>query len=115
VQDRLVEWSAHVEDERVAVWVDAEWYRFERVSAVADALAAAADGTVRAPMPGVILAVRIAEGERVARGQALVVMEAMKMEHTLSAAAAGIVTELRARAGERVRDGEALLKVRAAD
>ena len=47
-------------------------------------------------MPGVILAVRVAEGERVARGQALIVMEAMKMEHTLSAGAAGYVTELRA-------------------
>jgi acetyl/propionyl-CoA carboxylase alpha subunit len=82
VQAGVVEWAAHVESERVAVWLDGEWHRFERVSAVADALAAAADGTVRAPMPGVILAVRIAERERVARGQALVVMEAMKMEHT---------------------------------
>jgi 3-methylcrotonyl-CoA carboxylase alpha subunit len=115
VAERLVQWSAHIETERVAVWLDAEWHRFERVSAVADALAAAADGTVRAPMPGVILAVRVAERERVARGQALVVMEAMKMEHTLSAAAAGVVTELRVRAGQRVRDGDALLKVGAAD
>jgi biotin carboxyl carrier protein len=66
-------------------------------------------------MPGVILAVRVAERERVARGQALVVMEAMKMEHTLSAAAAGVVSELRVHAGQRVRDGDALLKVSAAD
>ena len=114
VADRLVEWSAHIEAERIAVWLEAEWHRFERVSAVADALAAAADGTVRAPMPGVILAVRVAEGERVVRGQALIVMEAMKMEHTLSASAAGLVRELRAHAGQRVRDGDALLKVSAA-
>jgi 3-methylcrotonyl-CoA carboxylase alpha subunit len=115
VADRLVQWSARIESARVAVWLDAEWHRFERVSAVADALAAAADGTVRAPMPGVILAVRVAERERVTRGQALVVMEAMKMEHTLSAAATGVVTELRARTGQRVRDGDALLKISAAD
>jgi 3-methylcrotonyl-CoA carboxylase alpha subunit len=112
---RPVQWAARIRSERVAVWLDAEWHRFERVSAVADALAAAADGTVRAPMPGVILAVRVAERERVARGQALVVMEAMKMEHTLSAAAAGVVSELRVHAGQRVRDGDALLKVSAAD
>jgi acetyl/propionyl-CoA carboxylase alpha subunit len=112
--DRLVDWSAHIEAERIAVWLEAEWHRFERVSAVADALAAAADGTVRAPMPGVILAVQVAEGERVVRGQALIVMEAMKMEHTLSASAAGLVRELRAHAGQRVRDGDALLKVSAA-
>jgi len=110
-----VEWAAHIESERVAVWLDGEWHRFERVSAIADALASAADGTVRAPMPGVILAVRVAERERVTRGQALIVMEAMKMEHTLAAAAAGVVTELRATAGQRVRDGDALLKVSAAD
>jgi 3-methylcrotonyl-CoA carboxylase alpha subunit len=115
VAERLVTWSARIYAARVAVWLDAEWHRFERVSATADALAAAADGTVRAPMPGVILAVRVAERERVTRGQALVVMEAMKMEHTLSAAAAGVVTELRARTGQRVRDGDALLKVSAAD
>jgi biotin carboxyl carrier protein len=83
------------------------------VSAVADALAVTADGTVRAPMPGVILAVRVAERDRVARGEVLIVMEAMKMEHTLAAGAAGLVTELRVRAGDRVRDGDALLKVTA--
>jgi acetyl/propionyl-CoA carboxylase alpha subunit len=112
---RLVEWSAHIESEHVAVWLEAEWHGFERVSAVADAIASAADGTVRAPMPGVILTVRVAERERVTRGQALIVMEAMKMEHTLTAASAGVVTELRARAGQRVRDGDALLKVSAVD
>jgi len=111
--DAFTQWSAHIEPERIAIWLDGEWQRFERVSAVADALAVTADGTVRAPMPGVILAVRVAEGERVVRGQVLVVMEAMKMEHTLAAAAAGRVTELRVRTGERVRDGDALLKVAA--
>jgi 3-methylcrotonyl-CoA carboxylase alpha subunit len=115
VAGKPVQWSAHIQNERIAIWLDAEWHWFERVSAVADALAAAADGTLRAPMPGVILTVRVAERERVSRGQALVVMEAMKMEHTLSAAAAGIVTELRVRAGQRVRDGDALLTVSAVD
>jgi 3-methylcrotonyl-CoA carboxylase alpha subunit len=110
---RFVEWSAHIEPERIAIWLDGEWHRFERVSAVADALAVTADGSLRAPMPGVILAVRVAERDRVARGQVLIVMEAMKMEHTLTAGAAGLVTELRVRAGDRVRDGDALLKLTA--
>jgi 3-methylcrotonyl-CoA carboxylase alpha subunit len=109
----LVEWSAQIEPERIAIWLDGEWHRFERVSAVADALAVTADGTVRAPMPGVILAVRVAEHDSVVRGQVLIVMEAMKMEHTLTAGAAGRVTELRVRTGDRVRDGDALLKVTA--
>jgi 3-methylcrotonyl-CoA carboxylase alpha subunit len=113
VADATVQWFAQVEPERIAIWRDGEWHRFERVSAGDDARAVAADGIVRAPMPGVILAVRVAERERVTPGQALVVMEAMKMEHTLAAAAAGVVTELRVQAGQRVRDGDALLKVAA--
>src|ERR1700685_4005841 len=103
-----VHWSARIDADRVAVWMEAQWHRFERVSAGDDARAVAADGIVRAPMPGVILAVRVAERERVTPGQALVVMEAMKMEHTLAAATAGVVTELRVQAGQRVRDGDAL-------
>ncbi len=76
--------------------------------------AAAADGIVRAPMPGVILAVRVAERERVARGQALIVMEAMKMEHTLARRHGRVSSpSLRVQAGQRVRDGDALLKVTA--
>ena len=114
IEGAPVQWLAQIEPERIAVWLDAEWHRFERVSAGADAQAAVADGIVRAPMPGVILAVRVAERERVTRGQALIVMEAMKMEHTLAAATAGIVTELSVQAGQRVRDGDALLKVTAA-
>jgi len=109
-----VHWSALVARERVAIWLDGEWHRFERVSAVAEARAVDADGTLRAPMPGVILAVRVAEGERVSRGQVLVVMEAMKMEHTLTAGTAGVVAELAVSGGDRVRDGDALLKVTAA-
>ena len=104
-------WVARIGPAHIAIWHAGEWHHFERVSGVADALAATADGTLRAPMPGVILAVRVAERDSVARGQALIVMEAMKMEHTLSAGAAGYVTELRVRVGDRVRDGDALLKV----
>jgi 3-methylcrotonyl-CoA carboxylase alpha subunit len=111
--DEPVQWFAQIEPERIALWLDGEWHRFERVSAGADAQAVAVDGIVRAPMPGVVLAVRVAERERVARGQALIVMEAMKMEHTLVAATAGVVSELSAQAGQRVRDGDPLLKVTA--
>jgi 3-methylcrotonyl-CoA carboxylase alpha subunit len=106
-----VEWHARVEEDRVAVWFDGEWHRFDRISSRADLTAQVGDGTVRAPMPGVVLAVRVREGEKVARGHALVIMEAMKMEHTLVASGAGVVSDLRVQAGARVREGDALLKV----
>jgi acetyl/propionyl-CoA carboxylase alpha subunit len=76
--------------------------------------AAAGDGAIRAPMPGHILAVAVAEGDAVAKGAALVVMEAMKMEMTLSAPFNGKVTALAAKVGDRVAEGVVLLRLEAA-
>jgi acetyl-CoA/propionyl-CoA carboxylase, biotin carboxylase, biotin carboxyl carrier protein len=64
--------------------------------------AGGADGTVRAPMPGTVLAVHVAAGQQVSAGQAVAVVEAMKMEHTVTAPLAGTVTELTAKAGQQV-------------
>jgi acetyl/propionyl-CoA carboxylase alpha subunit len=67
--------------------------------------AALLDGAVLTPMPGRIVSVAVAEGETVAAGQALVILEAMKMEHILTAPADGRVSELRVAAGEQVTEG----------
>jgi acetyl-CoA/propionyl-CoA carboxylase, biotin carboxylase, biotin carboxyl carrier protein len=64
--------------------------------------AGGADGMVRAPMPGTVLAVNVAVGQQVSAGQAVAVVEAMKMEHTVTAPLAGTVTELTAKAGQQV-------------
>ncbi|HEX2314504.1 MAG TPA: biotin/lipoyl-containing protein, partial [Thermomonospora sp.] len=61
-----------------------------------------ADGVLRSPMPGTVLAVKAAEGDRVAEGQPLVVVEAMKMEHTVTAPVAGVLTRLAVRPGAGV-------------
>jgi propionyl-CoA carboxylase alpha chain len=60
-------------------------------------------------MPGVVLDVRCAVGERVAAGQPLVVLEAMKMEHHVAAPDDGVVTELHVRVGQQVENGAVLL------
>ncbi|MGH3241674.1 MAG: acetyl/propionyl/methylcrotonyl-CoA carboxylase subunit alpha [Spirillospora sp.] len=79
------------------------WALSEHVRAEGGAAAAAAgDGVLRSPMPGTVLAVKAAEGDRVAEGQPLVVVEAMKMEHTVTAPLAGVVTQLPVRAGAQV-------------
>ena len=70
--------------------------------------AAAGDGAILAPMPGKVIAVSVAEGEAVTRGQKLLTLEAMKMEHTLTAPFDGVVTELKVSAGAQVQV-EALL------
>jgi len=70
--------------------------------------ASAADGAILAPMPGKVIAVDVAEGEAVAKGQRLLVLEAMKMEHALTAPFDGTVAELTASEGQQVQV-EALL------
>jgi biotin carboxyl carrier protein len=69
---------------------------------------ASGDVTIRAPMPGLVSTVLVSEGDEVQRGQAVVVLEAMKMENDLSAARAGIVKVLRVAKGQTVAQGEAL-------
>ncbi len=82
-----------------------------------DLLAHADDGDVSeaggltAPMPGKIIAVHVKAGDKVKRGQALLVMEAMKMEHTISAPAAGLVQEVFFAVGDQVTDGASLISV----
>jgi acetyl-CoA/propionyl-CoA carboxylase biotin carboxyl carrier protein len=70
--------------------------------------AAAADGTVRSPMPGTVVAVHVTVGQAVSAGQPVLVVEAMKMEHTVTAPLDGTVSELTAKAGQQVRMDEAL-------
>ncbi len=68
----------------------------------------AADGAILSPMPGKIIAVDVSEGQHVTKGQKLLTLEAMKMEHTLTAPFDGTVVELNATPGGQVQV-EALL------
>ena len=59
-------------------------------------------GHLRSPMPGTIVSVNVGVGDKVVRGQALLVLEAMKMEHTITAPADGVVAEMIYKTGDRV-------------
>ena len=73
------------------------------------------DGEIEAPMPGRVTAVEISQGDKVVKGQRLLTLEAMKMEHALTAPFDGVVAELNATAGAQVTEGQLLVKVEAAE
>ena len=73
-----------------------------------------AGGRLTAPMPGKVVAVLAESGKIVAKGEPLVIMEAMKMEHTISAPSDGLVEEVLYQVGDQVADGAPLLAFKAA-
>ena len=81
--------------------------------ALASAGQAEADhaGSLTAPMPGKIIAIEVQAGDKVKRGQALLVMEAMKMEHTIVAGVDGIVENIHFGVGEQVAEGAVLISL----
>jgi len=82
-----------------------------------DALAHAQDaqgdhaGGLTAPMPGKIISIAVKAGDSVSKGQPLLVMEAMKMEHTISAPADGKVQEVFYAVGDQVTEGAELVAI----
>jgi 3-methylcrotonyl-CoA carboxylase alpha subunit len=70
-----------------------------------------AGGALTAPMPGKVIDVPVKPGDTVSKGQALVVLEAMKMEHTITAPADGTVTAVHYGPGDQVADGAELLTI----
>jgi 3-methylcrotonyl-CoA carboxylase alpha subunit len=74
-------------------------------------MGAEAPGTLAAPMPGRVIKLLVKEGASVTKGQALLILEAMKMEHTIAAPADGTVKEIHYGEGDPVLEGAELLRV----
>ncbi|HBW60943.1 MAG TPA: 3-methylcrotonyl-CoA carboxylase [Comamonas kerstersii] len=72
-------------------------------------------GRLTAPMPGKLVSFAVKAGDAVTKGQALAVMEAMKMEHTIAAPADGVVQELLYAPGDQVAEGAELIRMEAAE
>jgi 3-methylcrotonyl-CoA carboxylase alpha subunit len=93
------------------VFLNGETFVFDVPDGVTDAGYADPGDDVRAPMPGLVKQVRAKTGHDVSRGDALVVLEAMKMEHTLAAARDGTVAEIYVADGDQVSDGDLLVSL----
>lgn len=76
---------------------------------------AAGDGAILSPMPGKIIAVEVAAGDTVTKGQKLLTLEAMKMEHSLTAPFDGVVAELNAAPGAQVQVEAMLVRIEASE
>jgi len=112
-EEEIAEVSGFADEARVVVFTEGQASEFTLGSRGTGTTHGLHDGEIEAPMPGKVTAVDVKKGARVAKGQRLLTLEAMKMEHALTAPFDGIVTELDARAGVQVTEGQVLVKVEA--
>jgi acetyl-CoA/propionyl-CoA carboxylase biotin carboxyl carrier protein len=107
------EWTYAVDGD--LIWIGSEGYTwFVRQCSAQEAQETHADGDLRAPMPGQVLLLPAAVGDRVRAGDPVIVLESMKMELVLTAPMDGELAELSVAVGDRVSVDQPLARVEAA-
>jgi biotin carboxyl carrier protein len=97
--------------QRFEVYVEDE--REKTLAGAAKSLHVGGEAIVRAPMPGLVVGIPLAVGTDVTRGQAVIVLEAMKMENDLPSPIAGTIKEVRVGRGQTVNQGDVLIVISA--
>jgi acetyl/propionyl-CoA carboxylase alpha subunit len=101
-------------DDHVVVFEAGEAFTFSQVPPSDEAEDVAGDGAIRSPMPGKVTQVAVKPGDAVKKGDALVTLEAMKMEHALTAPFDGKVEAVAVKLGDQVSEGASLVTLAAA-
>ena len=101
--EELADVSGFADEERVVLFREGQAFEFELSSRGTGTSHGVHDGEIEAPMPGKVTAVEVSNGEKVAKGQRLLTLEAMKMEHALTAPFDGTVADLQPRRAPRSR------------
>lgn len=99
-----------VEPQRVQLKCKARCYSFGRIEEGSEDTGSQDANVLLSRMPGTVLRLLVAPGSRVSQGQALVILEAMKMEHEIEAPADGIVNGFPHAEGSRVMPGDLLVE-----
>lgn len=97
--------------EAIVVFAGGNSYTFTDPKLTTQVAGSGSGGRIVSPMPGRIVAVLVQAGDRVAKGQPVVILEAMKMEHTLAAPFRGAVTAISAIEGNQVSEGVTLARI----
>ncbi len=105
------QWQVLLQGRLHAVLVEDE--REKRLRAAAGGIAASPSGEfhLKAPMPGLIVAVPVAEGQAVSKGDNLVILESMKMQNELKSSRDGTVTRIKVKTGDSVNQNQILVTV----
>jgi acetyl/propionyl-CoA carboxylase alpha subunit len=112
--DPALEPAFPVSDGQAVLFEAGEAFAFTRPRSAGGDAEHGGDGQVRAPMPGRIVLVPVAAGGKVAKGQTLVTLEAMKMEHAQTAPFDATVAEVLCAVGDHVSEGALLIRLEAA-
>lgn len=104
------EWQVLLRGRQYQVKVEDE--REKRLKAAAGGgVAEGGEFHLKAPMPGLVVAIPVSEGQEVQKGQVLVILESMKMQNELKAPRDGVVAHIKAKAGESVEQKQILLNL----
>jgi len=102
-------------DDEIVVFEAGQAFVFTTRPPMAEDAEAAADGQIRSPMPGRVAQLTAKAGETVAKGQGLLILEAMKMEHVLTAPFTGVIEFVAVALGDQVTEGAVLIRLAAVD
>ncbi|MBO9446874.1 acetyl-CoA carboxylase biotin carboxylase subunit [Ruegeria sp. R14_0] len=111
VNDQVVEVVAHIRDDTVQLAFNARRLTFRRLRPGQREETDHAGGRITAPMPGLLIEVAAKPGQKVAKGDRLAVLEAMKMQHLITATVDGVVSAVHVAAGQQVTLGVVMIEI----
>ena len=111
INGRTIDAVAAISGSDIGLAVSGKCFRFHRARPGMEDDAAGSSGRVVAPMPGLVVDILVKKGQKVARGDALAVLEAMKMQHQIAAPIDGVVTGIDASKGDQLASGDLMIDI----